>query len=721
MARELSVRSVLQFVGLAPPPRDGGSPEEDGAPAIADGSVRSRDPSTFLNGAWLGALKANDDTVLARDGGGLSLELFDRLLDDDVCMSNLQQRRLAMVARDWEVTPGDDKDPRSVKAAEDFKEMLDDLGFDRASSHLHYGVWYGYAVGEAIWTTKVKDGSRKIWLDDIVVPDRRWFGYTMTGELRLATLFGDFGGEKLPPNKFFSIRTGGTHDFAFYGIGLAHWAYWPVWFKRSVTRFWALFLEKVADPTRIVEFPEGMSDTDKNKLLAAAVAVGSDSAVAIPQGSGESLKMLEGTRTSAGQPYKDFVTEQNESLMRVILGQPGTSKATPGGIGSTQADVHADVKHEIVKADADLICGALNNTVAKWVTRWNYGEDVKPPKVYRCLDDEEDINKTAERDAKLKGLGWERSEESFLQVYGEGYEKQETPPPAKIDPLTGLPYDKPVTPSAPGQPSNDNPAADERAKQARKRAEFDAQNPKPLYVQRRLQNVGAFKKWATSQGFSNLVDDLHVIILYSKTPVDWFGMGEAWGNIDKNGGLRVAPGGPREVEALGDKGAVVLRFASSDLDWRHRQMVEKGASHDYDEYLPHVTITYQGGDVDLSTVEPYQGELVFGPELFEEIETDDDLPGLTEFSAADEEAIARLTASLMDETNPVITQFAASIRDELDKAKEANDGRLPLEGARVAILQAFEEFPTEKLARTLGLSFLAERAAAEAGSEDNVG
>lgn len=707
------VERGLQAVGLIPPPREGGAPEDDTAPPPEGGMV-SRDPNSWLTGAYLGALKANDDTVLTREGGQ-DFGLFDRLLDDDVAMSNLQQRRLAIMSRDWKVTPGDDNDPLSVKAAEDFSEMLDSVGFDRVTEHLHYSVWYGYGVGEALWTTKPKDGRRLVWLDDIIVPDRRWFGYTFAGELRLASLFGTLGGEKLPDNKFFSVRTGGTHDFSFYGLGLAHWAYWPVFFKRAITQFWALFLEKLADPTRIAEFDEGMTELEKNKLLSTLVAVGADSAVIVPKGTAEQLKMLEGTRTAAGTPYKDFITEQNEALMRIVLGQPGTSKATPQGVGGKQAEVHQDVKKELVKADADLICEAINNSLAKWVTRWNYGEDVRPPKVYRCLDDEEDLNTVSERDGKLKGLGWERTDESFTQVYGEGYERQQKPE-AKIDPLTGLPYDKPTVPGA-SPPANDN-AAQVRADQARKRAEYDAQDPRPLYVERRLQNVAEFKRWATSQGFKNIADDLHVTILYSKKPVDWFALGEAWGG-DKDGRVSVPPGGPRTVLQLGDEGAVVLRFASSDLSWRHDAMVEKGASHDYDEYAPHITITYDGAGVDLDKVEPFVGELVFGPELFSEIETED-LPGLTSFSAAEEDAIDALTARLMDETNPAIVQFAASIRDELGKAKERADGQLSLEGARVALLQAFERFDTAALARTLGLAFLAERAAAEAAAEEHV-
>lgn len=148
--------------------------------------------------------------------------------------------------------------------------------------------------------------------------------------------------------------------------------------------------------------------------------------------------------------------------------------------------------------------------------------------------------------------------------------------------------------------------------------------PRTLYVQRKLRNAAEFIAWAKSQGFGTTTpaDDLHVTIAFSRTPVDWMKAGESWNN-DKNGTLTVTPGGARMVEPLGDKGAVVLLFNSSELSWRHEAIRrDAGASWDFPEYQPHVTITYAGGDVDLSKVTPYPGKLVFGPELFSELDED---------------------------------------------------------------------------------------------------
>lgn len=148
--------------------------------------------------------------------------------------------------------------------------------------------------------------------------------------------------------------------------------------------------------------------------------------------------------------------------------------------------------------------------------------------------------------------------------------------------------------------------------------------PRTLYVQRKLLNAADLIAWAKGQGFETTTpaDDVHVTIAFSRQRVDWMKAGESWsGNGD--GTLTIQPGGARLVEPLGDKGAVVLLFTSSELSWRHEAIKrDAGASWDYPEYQPHVTITYAGSDVDLAKVEPYRGKLVFGPEIFQELDED---------------------------------------------------------------------------------------------------
>jgi hypothetical protein len=113
---------------------------------------------------------------------------------------------------------------------------------------------------------------------------------------------------------------------------------------------------------------------------------------------------------------------------------------------------------------------------------------------------------------------------------------------------------------------------------------------------------------------------MHVTVLYSKTPVDPMKMGESWSGDDQ-GNIRVKPGGPRALERFGEN-AVVLLFSSYDLESRHRGMVDAGGSHDFADYHPHVTISYDVPDTDLTAIKPYTGALEFGPEIFEPLDLD---------------------------------------------------------------------------------------------------
>lgn len=139
--------------------------------------------------------------------------------------------------------------------------------------------------------------------------------------------------------------------------------------------------------------------------------------------------------------------------------------------------------------------------------------------------------------------------------------------------------------------------------------------PRTLYVSRKVTNAADVLVWAKAAGIENLLEasDLHVTITYSRQPVDWFKMGEAWQSE-----LKIAAGGPRQVEAFGQKkDHVVLLFASSELTWRHERMITEGASWDWSEYQPHITIARGALP---AGIEPYTGEIVLGPEIFEEVE-----------------------------------------------------------------------------------------------------
>jgi hypothetical protein len=140
---------------------------------------------------------------------------------------------------------------------------------------------------------------------------------------------------------------------------------------------------------------------------------------------------------------------------------------------------------------------------------------------------------------------------------------------------------------------------------------------KTLYVCRPLKNAKDLHEWATSQGFRSALplDDMHVTIAFSRKPLDWSDIGAKRSQLETHGGRR-------SIEKLGD--AIVLRFSSKSLESRWNDLRNAGASWDWPDYKPHVTITYQGAPDDINAVEPYRGTLIFGAERFSEVDEDAD-------------------------------------------------------------------------------------------------
>ena len=115
--------------------------------------------------------------------------------------------------------------------------------------------------------------------------------------------------------------------------------------------------------------------------------------------------------------------------------------------------------------------------------------------------------------------------------------------------------------------------------------------------------------WIIERGIPNPVaaHAAHVTVLFSKTPVDV--------QVDRS----------REYHAHGVQfGVVRHRFDKSDalvlvletpaLVKRHEELIERGASHDYDDFMPHVTLTTNVENFDWKQLEVPHFSLIFGNE-----------------------------------------------------------------------------------------------------------
>lgn len=356
-------------------------------------------------------IMAAGDTVLAAKGGDYSI--YEDIARDDQVKTCRQQRELALIAKEWGVEPGDSS-RKAKKAADRLEAFLDRLAWDDKTQKMLSGVLYGFAVGEILWAT---DGF-EITIADIKVRNRSRFGFLPSGELRLRTLSNQMDGEALPPGKFWAFACGADHDDEPYGLGLGHYLYWPVFFKKNGIKFWLQFLEKFGQPTAVGKYPAGATDPEKNRLLQALSAIQSSTAIRIPEGM--AIELLEATRSGTAD-YTALYDRMNAAISKVYLGHSAGADSTPGKLGGE--DNAGEVREDLIKADADLVCGSFNRTVAKWLTWYNDGHGVAPPQVWRKTEPPEDLQAAASKDKTLFDMGFKPTIKYITETYGEGYEE----------------------------------------------------------------------------------------------------------------------------------------------------------------------------------------------------------------------------------------------------------------------------------------------------------
>ena len=355
----------------------------------------------------LTTLESIDKVLTDRLGGDSSA--YRDLLTDTTVTGTWTQRQTALTKMERQIVPYDANNAADVEAAKFVEAQLSRINFDHILKAMHWGVFYGLAVGEAMWD--IEDG--KVVLADVLVRDRSKFKFDIKQQLLYT---GNGGDEVMPPRKFWTFSAGGDTTDNPYGLGLAHYLYWPVLFKKANVKFWLVGNEKAA-----TSVPHGSFDPrsptverDKQQLLAALVGIKNAAATVTPLGT--TIELLKGESGSAD--YKTLCTYMDEAIALVTLGQVMTSQAVGG---QYKAEVQNEVKQDIIKADADLLCASFNASIATWLTEWNF-PGAHPPKLWLRTEEVKDTATIAATYAKLAVLGYRPTLETIEETFGGKWE-----------------------------------------------------------------------------------------------------------------------------------------------------------------------------------------------------------------------------------------------------------------------------------------------------------
>jgi len=261
--------------------------------------------STYTDG-----LIVNEDEILQTKGGG-DLTVYEKVLRDDQVKSTFQQRRQAVTSKEWGVEPGGTS-AIDKKAADFIEEALNHVGWDNVTEKMLYGLFYGYAVAETMF---VNDGAN-IMLDKVRVRNRSRFKFDNDRELYLCDTLNK--PVHMPAENFWHFSAGADNDDRLYGLGLAHWLYWPVFFKRNGLKFWLIFLEKFGMPTAIARASKGITDSEveRRKVLEALQALQTDSGIVVPEQ--VAIELVQATRSGTAD-YTELNNKMNAAISKIVL------------------------------------------------------------------------------------------------------------------------------------------------------------------------------------------------------------------------------------------------------------------------------------------------------------------------------------------------------------------------------------------------------------------
>lgn len=143
---------------------------------------------------------------------------------------------------------------------------------------------------------------------------------------------------------------------------------------------------------------------------------------------------------------------------------------------------------------------------------------------------------------------------------------------------------------------------------------YEFVNTPGVYVGIKLdkQSIESLQSFIKDNEIPNPIDsnDMHVTIMYSEKPIH-----KSDELIDPKLELTASA---TEFDLYGDdRNCLVLKIDCDELHKRHQFFTEKGGKHSYDEYSPHITLSYDCPDFDVKSLPKFTGEITLTDEYSE--------------------------------------------------------------------------------------------------------
>ena len=311
----------------------------------------------YLTGMLEGITPARlADALREADAGNLFAQhrIFADMEERDAHLAaEMAKRKLALLDLEWSIEP-----PRNATAAEKANaEWLTETVSSAVDPiedlilALMDAVGHGFAPVELEWRSDHGE-----WLPAMHPRPQEWFCLNSTRrELRLRDLSTD--GAPLAPFGWIVHTHGKAKTGYLARMGLHRVLAWPFVYKTYAVGDFAELLETFGLPIITGKYYSGADPEAKASLLRAVTALGHDARAIMPAD-----MQIEIAKVSGGgdaTPHMAMVDWAERSESKAILGQTMSAETKATGIGSGNAQLHREVREDILAADAREIAATI--------------------------------------------------------------------------------------------------------------------------------------------------------------------------------------------------------------------------------------------------------------------------------------------------------------------------------------------------------------------------
>lgn len=309
---------------------------------------------------WLTGLK-NAESVLHPRRKKLYDNYFHVIIDDDYVTAT-GKRKSAITSLNLQYLIND-------KVQDDMDEFMKNPSFRDFKNEVMDTIFWGYSLFEFYYKGEFNPYSNKINTTGS-------FDYHLIPRKHVSPRFGEIL-ENESNVRGYPYREEFKENMLEFGkiddLGLLLIISIPVIYKRNSQGDWAQYSELAGNNFRSIKMI-GTDRTKREHVLKAINDAGSSGLVAYPEG--VELDFIRNSSQSSNQLFENFNKEQSNDILRLILGQSGTTADAEGG-SYARAKVSLEVEKSVHDDDKVYFLDFMNYKFRDYLPRWGFSDKGK--------------------------------------------------------------------------------------------------------------------------------------------------------------------------------------------------------------------------------------------------------------------------------------------------------------------------------------------------------